>query len=140
MRYKTEKDFLDLVENFENGRIPRSEWDHVGHLTVALYYIFYDGLETAINKMRHNLLNHLKLIGVDFTMEMPYHETLTIFWMQTINDFKNTKNCHSVVEIGNELVEKFDKDFPLRVYSRELLFSEAARAKFVEPDLIKTEE
>ncbi len=31
--------------------------------------------------------------------------------------------------------EKFDKDYPLKFYSRELLFSEEARKNFVECDL-----
>jgi hypothetical protein len=31
---------------------------------------------------------------------------------------------------------RFNKDYPLRFYSRELLFSDEARARFVEPDIV----
>jgi hypothetical protein len=134
-KYESEDEILRLVEAFENGTIPRGEWNHAGHLTVALYYCATDDLKTAIDKMRRNLLNHLKAVGVDFTKEMPYHETLTAFWMRTIDDFRKSKNGASMLETANELVERFDKDYPLRFYSRELLFSDEARARFVEADL-----
>lgn len=55
--------------------------------------------------------------------------------MQTINIFARSTGNTSIVEVCNNLVERFDKDLPLKFYSRELLFSEKARAEFVEPDL-----
>ena len=55
--------------------------------------------------------------------------------MRTVDDFRRSKNSNSVVKIGNELIKTFDKDFPLKFYSRDRLFSDEARAKFVEPDL-----
>lgn len=135
MKYENEKEIRLLVEKFENGTILREEWNHAGHLTVALFYLTNHDFEIATQKMKRNLLGYLKKLGIDFTKEMPYHETLTLFWMKTVEDFKNSKNADSIVKICNELVEKFDKDYPFRFYSRELLFSEEARAKFVEADL-----
>ena len=41
----------------------------------------------------------------------------------------------SFVEKANGLCELYDKDHPLKFYSRELLFSDRARAEYVEPDL-----
>ncbi|HEX8250827.1 MAG TPA: hypothetical protein VF599_21820 [Pyrinomonadaceae bacterium] len=134
-KYETEDEILSLVESFENGTIPRGEWNHAGHLTVALYYCLNCDLATATAKMRRNLLHHLKNIGVDLTKEMPYHETLTAFWMRAVDDFRKSKNGASLVETANELVANFDKDYPLRFYSRELLFGDEARARFVEADL-----
>jgi hypothetical protein len=66
---------------------------------------------------------------------MPYHETLTVFWMRAVDDFRKSKNGASMLGICNELTENFDKNYPLRFYSRELLFSDKARAVFVEADL-----
>ena len=135
MKYKTEKDILNLIESFENATLSESDWRHAEHLIVALYYLKQSSLETATNKMRDGIFNLLKSFGVDLTKMMPYHETLTIFWMRTVNDFRRSENSNSVVEIGNELIKTFDKDFPFKFYSRELLFSNEARARFVEPDL-----
>ena len=137
MNYKTEKVILNLIESFENGTVAEKDWRHAEHLIVALYYLTQFDMETATNKMRFGIFNLLKSFGIDLTKMMPYHETLTIFWMRTVDDFRRSKNSNSVVDIGNELIKTFDKDFPFKFYSRELLFSDKARAKFVESDLQK---
>lgn len=134
MRYQTENEILTVVHSFENGTISREKWRHAEHLTVALYYLSNHDYETALEKMRGGIFNLLRAFGVDLNKEMPYHETLTVFWVQTVNDFRKTKNAHSIVELSNEIVERFDKDYPLEFYSPELLFSERARIEFVEHD------
>lgn len=136
-KYKAENEITSLVAAFEAGEIPRGEWNHAGHLTVALVYLSNHDFEEATAKMRRNLLNHLKAIGVDLTKEMPYHETLTVFWMRTVYDFARSKNGASLTEICNELVEKFDKNYPLKFYSAEALYTAKARAEFIEPDLVR---
>lgn len=135
-RYTTEKDILDLVGSFETATITRDAWKHAEHLTVALYYISHFELETATDKMRKGIFNLLRNgFKLDLSKEMPYHETLTIFWMRTVADFSASKNGDSLVNKANELIGKYDKDYPLRFYSREYLFSDEARARFVEGDL-----
>jgi hypothetical protein len=133
--YTSKREISALVRDFENGTIAREEWNHNEHLIVAFYYIFHYDLETATDKMRRGILNLLKSFNVDFSKEMPYHETLTCFWMQAINIFARSTGNTSIVEVCNNLVERFDKDLPLKFYSRTLLFSDKARAEFVEPDL-----
>lgn len=135
MNYKTEKEILRVVRGFEDGTIAREDWRHAEHLTVALYYLSRHDFETALAKMRSGIFNLLKSFGIDLSEEMPYHETLTVFWMRTVDDFRNSKPGVAMVEVCNELTEKFDKNHPLRFYSRELLFSEKARAEVVEADL-----
>jgi hypothetical protein len=137
--YKTEEDVLRVVRGFETGTIARDKWKHAEHLTVALYYLSHHNFETALQKMRNGIFNLLKAFEVDLTKEMPYHETLTVFWMRTVLDFKNSKNDVSFVKICNELIESFDKDYPLRFYSRERVFSDEARTKFVEADVKELE-
>ena len=135
MKYKTENEISAVVNSFETGTISRQDWRHAEHLTVALYYLSHHDYETALTKMRDGIFNLLRAFEVDLGVEMPYHETLTVFWLRTVNDFKNSSEGFSNVEIYNELVERFDKDYPLGFYSRELLFSERARTEFVECDL-----
>jgi hypothetical protein len=131
MKYANESEILSVVESFERGTISRAEWQHAEHLTVALYYLSNHDYETALTRMRDGIFNLLKSFGVDLNVEMPYHETLTVFWMRTIDDFRKMKNGDSLVEVCNALTENFDKDYPLRFYSRELLFSDEARKTFV---------
>lgn len=133
--FNNENEILSLVESFENATISEKDWRHAEHLTVALFYLSHHDFETALTKMRDGIFNLLRAFGVDLSKEMPYHETLTVFWMRTVDDFRNSKNGFAITEIGNELVANFDKDYPLRFYSRAHLFSDQARAAFVEADL-----
>lgn len=135
-KYEDESEVIDLVRSFENASISRDEWKHAEHLVVALYYLTRHDPETAYEKMKSGILNLLvKGFDVDLTKEMPYHETITMFWMRTVADFNSSKNGASLLDKANEVAHKWDKDNPLKFYSRKLLFSDAARAGYVEPDL-----
>lgn len=133
--YKNENEIISLVEAFENGTISEKDWRHAEHLVVALFYLSNHNFETALTKMRDGIFNLLRAFKTDLTKEMPYHETLTVFWMRTVEDFRKSRDGFSITEICNELCARFDKDYPLRFYSRERLFSDEARARFVEADL-----
>ncbi len=137
MRFKNEEEITEVVRSFEDATISRDDWKHAEHLTVALHYLIDNDVETATAKMRTGIFKLLRAFGVDLTKEMPYHETLTVFWMRTVSEFNKSTNVASLLEKANDLVERFDKDHPLKFYSREYLFSDKARAKFVEPDLQK---
>ncbi len=115
--------------------VPRAEWKHAEHLTVVLYYVSHHNFDSALMKMREGIFNLLKSFGVDLSKEMPYHETLTCFWMRAVDNFARSNGKSSMIELCNELVLELGKDLPLKFYSRELLFSDCARARFVEPDL-----
>ena len=136
MIYNSKQEILKVVRGFENGTIARSEWRHAEHLTVAFYYAFHHDLETALTKMRDGIYNLLDAFEVDLSKEMPYHETLTVFWMRTIFDLIRSRSGNSFVETANEVLGVCsDKDLPLRFYSRELLFSDKARQNFIKGDL-----
>ena len=136
MKYKDEGEILDMVRSFEDATIAREVWKHAEHLVVALYYVTHHDFDKAVRLMRGGLFNLLvDGFNVDLTKEMPYHETLTVFWMRTVADFNRSKNGASLLEKANEVVEVYDKEYPLRFYSREYLFSDAARARFLEPDI-----
>ena len=135
-KYKSEMEILDLIEKFETATISREAWSHAEHLTVGLYYLSHHDFDTATSKMRNGIFNLLTNgFSVDLLKEMPYHETLTVFWMRILDNYLKNKNGNSIASKANEVVEMYGKDYPLRFYSREFLFSEEARAAFVEPDL-----
>lgn len=135
MKYKTEKDISETVRAFENGTISRDDWRHAEHLTVALYYLWHHDFDSSLGKMRGGIFNLLRAFEVDLEKEMPYHETLTRFWMCAVSDFKNSKTETPILETCNELIKHFDKDYSLKFYSRAHLFSDEARKDFVEADL-----
>src|SRR5215203_2077252 len=132
-KYKSEKEILDLVEKFESATIAREAWRHPEHLTVALYYLSHHDFDTATAKMRSGIFNLLTNgFSVDLTKKMPYHETLTIFWMRTLSEYiRASKTPFSLILAVNEVIEIYDKDYPLGFYTREFLFSDSARSAFL---------
>lgn len=141
MRFDNEEEIYEVVRTFEDATISRDAWKHAEHLTVALHYVTLHDLETATAKMRDGIFKLLAAFEVDLTKEMPYHETLTVFWMRTVADFNASRNGTRLLPKANELVANYDKDYPLKFYSRDFLFSDEARARFVDGDLgrIRTE-
>ncbi len=134
MAYQSEKEIFEIVRGFESGTIERENWRHAEHLTVACCYAFQYDYEKALEKMRAGIFNLLNAFEVDLSKEMPYHETLTVFWMRAIFDAK--KSQMSLLEFANRVLEiGGDKELPLKFYSREFLFSDEARKSFVEGDL-----
>jgi hypothetical protein len=114
--YRNEEEILAVVRSFEDATIGRDEWKHVEHLLVALYYVDTSGLEEGTRKMRDGILNLLtKGFGVDLEKEMPYHETLTVFWMRTAYAFSLIHNELSFEEKANELVQTFRQGIPAEV-------------------------
>jgi len=135
MRYNDEKDILEVIRTFEDATISRDAWKHAEHLTVAIHYLSLYDIETATVKMRDGIFKLLSAFEVDLSKEMPYHETLTVFWMRTVAKFNTAKNGASILDKANELADTYDKNYPLKFYSREFLFSDEARAGFVDGDL-----
>jgi hypothetical protein len=135
-KYKSEKDVLDLVRSFEDASIQHDDWKHAEHLIVALYYVSNYNVEMAVEKMRSGILNLLANgFKVDLLKEMPYHETITVFWIRTLAAFQASSNGRPVGEKIDEMINRFDKDYLLSSYSREFLFSDEARTTFVDPDI-----
>jgi len=133
-RYKNNGEIVFLVRAFEDASIARGVWKHAEHLVVALYYVDKYDFESATTKMREGLFNLLvNGFKVDLKKEMPYHETLTVFWMRTVDEFNRKHLGPTLKEKANSLVETFDKDYPLKFYDRELLFSDEARSRFIAP-------
>lgn len=135
MIYKTEKELLDVLERFESGTIARGSWGHPEHLIVAYFYARRYCREQAVSKMRSGILELLAKLGENENDASPYHETLTVFWMDTVCDFVEESPDGTPVGDCSQLIERYGKDFPLRSYSHETLFSDRAKREYVEPDL-----
>jgi hypothetical protein len=141
MIYKTDEEIETLIERFENCDVTEKEWTHAAHLTAALVYLLQHDLKTATDKMRSGIYKLNAAHGTPNTPERGYHETLTVFWMQTVSDYlkKTPLNKSDVTRLTNDLIKTCaDSGLPLKSYSRALLFSAEARARYVEPDLEKS--
>ena len=134
---RTTEDLYSLVKSFENRTIPKSEWNHAAHLAVGLYYCWTLPFAVARNVMRDGIHWLNDKHGTPNTDETGYHETLTVFWLKRIWNFLDERqDVRNLPKLASELVEKFcDPDLPLKYYSRERLFSAAARRDYLPPDI-----
>lgn len=135
--YNNDTEIIDLIERFETRSLPKSEWTHAAHLTVALFYCTSHPIGTARNLMRDGIIWLNDSHGTENSDTSGYHETLTWFWMDVVHEFiLGRRKGEPLYMMANALVNALSSDLPLHVYSRELLFSVAARSYYIAPDLI----
>ena len=139
MIYKSDEDVILLVKAFEERTLPKNEWTHAAHLTVGLFYCLTNPMAVARNTMRDSIHWLNDTHGTPNTETSGYHETMTFFWLFVVEEFLRDKPKENLAELANELIASCgDSKLPLKYYSRELLFSPAARRSYVEPDLVET--
>jgi hypothetical protein len=125
-----------VVEAFEACTLPRAQWTHAAHLTIAFWYLVCYPLPEATAKIKAGILRYNESQGVRQTKDGGYHETLTLFWIHLVRHYLTTATleCH-LVALLNDLVNRCGTQLPLDYYSREFLFSWDARLQWREPDL-----
>jgi hypothetical protein len=129
----TDDDIERALREFEGLTLPRSEWTHAMHLTVALAYQVRHGRDEATERIRRGIqrLNH------HYGNHTGYHETITLAWMAVIARFLSGRpRTQRLGTLAPELIAECGApDYLLRFYSRDVLMSEEARRSWVGPDL-----
>jgi len=130
-----------FVREFEAGTLPKARWSHHAHLVVGLWYLTQHAPDEALAMVRQRIRAYNEAQGTPNTDSSGYHETLTRLYMRGIA-------AHLAAHAGQPLPTSLalllgsplaEKAWPLSLYSRERLFSVAARHGWVEPDLIPHE-
>jgi hypothetical protein len=135
--FRTTGELLTLVRRFEDCTLPREEWTHAAHLTVALWHLLQLDWPAAVAHVCRGIKRYNAAHGILTTPTGGYHETLTLFWLRTVRAFLEAERneARPLVHLANELIATHDKSLPLSHYTRDRLFSPEARAHWVEPDL-----
>ena len=135
--FRTTEEILSLVRRFDDCTLPREEWTHAAHLTVALWHLLQFDWPEAVARVRARIKRYNAAHGIRTTPTGGYHETLTLFWLRAVRTFLDAERneARALVRLANELAATADKGLPLTHYTRERLFSPEARAAWVEPDL-----
>lgn len=136
-KFRTTGEVLSLLRRFDDCTLPRDEWTHAAHLTVALWHLLEFDWAEAVSRVRARILRYNAAHGVRTTPTGGYHETLTLFWMRRVRTFleDGRNEARSLVALANDLADSADSRLPLEYYTRERLFSSEARAAWIEPDL-----
>ena len=145
MTYSTEAEIRSLVSAFEDGTLPRDCWTHAAHLTVGLWYLTQEATisascnagGTAHSVIRQGIQRYNAAHGIESTPTSGYHETITLFWIQMIQNFlASVDRRNSLLKLTNQLLNQYpDPKRLFQYYSRDRLLSSQARLAWIEPDL-----
>jgi hypothetical protein len=120
-------------DDFEAGAVPAATFDHRAHVRLAYCYLAEGDADTALERMRTGLLAFLRHHGIAASK---YHETITRAWILAVRHFMEisgaSASADAFIEANPTLL---DAKIMMTHYSAGLLFSDDARARFVEPDL-----
>ena len=118
---------------FEAGAFAPADFSHRAHVRLAYVYLADSDVNLALERMRAALVSFLSHHGIPATK---YHETLTRAWILAVDHFMHRSPAAASADdfiARNPLL--LDTKIMLTHYSASLLFSDTARARFVEPDL-----
>ena len=123
----------DFRTEFEACKFPPAEFNHRAHVRLAYVYLTEHDADTAHQLMQNALLSFLRYHGVDVSK---YHETMTRAWIMAVRHFMeispDSESCDAFLENNPRML---DSRIMMTHLSAEVLFSNEARARFVEPNL-----
>jgi hypothetical protein len=120
---------------FHDRTLPAARWTHVAHVRVAWMHLARYDLDEAHLRMRAGIVCLNAAHGLVETAARGYHETITRVWLILVAAARTRDP--GTDSRGFLAAHELARDTPLRYYSRERLFSVAARASFVAPDLVE---
>ena len=118
--------------------LPREEWTHEAHLAATLWIVRDRSDIDPHTKMRAIISTYNNAVGGVNDDTQGYHETITqCFVVAIVDHLAERGSGQALVDDVNALLlsARGQRDWPLRFYSSERLFSVAARRGFVSPDL-----
>jgi hypothetical protein len=136
--FSTDAEVARLGEGLIAADLPREDWTHEAHLA-ATSYILLKRPDVDLDRELPGLIRRYNesVGGVNSDSE-GYHETITRVFLHGVRLFLAEADPDEPLhELVNDLLlsPMGRRDWPLRFYSRERLFSVEARRNFVEPDI-----
>ena len=136
--FTTDAEIEHLGEGLLACTLSKEEWTHEAHLA-ATTYLLLRRPDIDLDKELPGIIRRFNesVGGVNSDSE-GYHETITRAFLRAVRLFLAEADAKAPLhELVNELLlsPMGRRDWPLRFYSRELLFSVEARRSFVEPDV-----
>jgi len=136
--FKSDAEIEHIGEGLLARTLPRAEWTHEAHLA-ATTYLLTRRPDIAIDKELPGIIRRYNESagGVNDDTQ-GYHETITRVFLHGVRLFlAEADPGEPLHELINELLlsPMGRRDWPLRFYSAERLFSVDARRHFVPPDV-----
>jgi hypothetical protein len=118
--------------------LPRSDWTHEAHLAATTYLLTRRADIDLDEQLPAIIRGYNESVGGVNDDTQGYHETITRVYLHGARLFLREADVDAPLdEIVNALLVSpmGSRDWPLRFYSAERLFSVDARRRFVLPDL-----
>ncbi len=136
--FHDDAEIVRIGEGLLARTLPRSDWTHEAHLA-ATTYLLTRRPDVDIDRELPGIIRayNESVGGVNSDSE-GYHETITRVFLHGARLFlSEAKSDEPLHELVNELLlsPMGRRDWPLRFYSPERLFSVEARRAFIPPDL-----
>ena len=136
--FHSDAEITHVGEGLVACTLPRTDWTHEAHLA-ATTYLLLSRPDIEIDKELPGLIRRYnESVGGVNSDTAGYHETITRVFLHGVKLFlAEAAPEEPLHELVNELLLSpiGRRDWPLRFYSPERLFSVEARKHFVEPDL-----
>ena len=118
--------------------LPRADWTHEAHLAATTYLLTKRPDIDVDAELPGIIRAYNESVGGVNDDTQGYHETITRLFLHGVRLFLSEADLGEPLhELVNELLlsPMGRRDWPLRFYSAERLFSVEARRRFVAPDL-----
>jgi hypothetical protein len=117
--------------------LPRPDWTHEAHLAACCCLALEQPELDLERTLPIIIARYNEAVGGVNDDTQGYHETITQLYIRAVRAHLAEHPAGRLAERVNALLagERGRRDYPLRFYSPELLFSVAARRGWVEPDL-----
>lgn len=124
-------------EGFLACTLPKTEWTHEAHISTTCWLILERPEIHPERDLPALIRRYNESVGGVNSDTEGYHETITQLFIRTLRGHLATTEGQGLAARVNAalLAPEGRRDWPLRFYSPELLFSKKARLGWVEPDL-----
>ena len=135
--FERDSDIRALGEGLLARTLPREAWTHEAHLGACLWLVSERSDIDIDAEIATIISRYNESVGGMNDDTQGYHDSITRAYVAGVRLFLSETEEKDLVERVNAMLRSDvgRRDWPLRFYSRELLFSVPARRGFVEPDL-----
>jgi hypothetical protein len=136
--FHTDAEIEHVAEGMVARTLPKPEWTHEAHLATTTYLLTRRPDIDVDQELPGLIRRYNESVGGVNSDTEGYHETITRLFLHGVRLFLAEADLKEPLhELVNELLlsPMGRRDWPLRFYGAERLFSVEARRKFIPPDV-----
>jgi hypothetical protein len=135
MNFRSEAEIDHFLAAFDSGTMPRYCWTHAAHLAMCAARLWKED-QSTVERIRLGIQHYNHSQGTVTTPTSGYHETLTLFWIETVRGYLREASPGSRLAAVCGAIKTFGvaSDLPRKRYTFDVFQSPEARARWIPPD------